>query len=135
MLFKHCVDLGIDVEWTDLGSTRRGEYDWRHDRIVLSRRMTVPQLVSSFAHEFAHAVFGDRCSVPAKERRAWEYAAAFLITPAEYAAAEQLVGCHPNALAAHLGVTPRLIEAWRRWWETKGKHLPAHRHFYSLADG
>lgn len=135
MLFKHCADLGIEVEWSDLGETRRGQYEWRRDLITLNNRMTMPQLVSTFAHEFAHAIFGDRCTVPAQERRAWEYAAAFLVTPTEYAAAEELVGSHPNALAAHLGVTARLIEAWRRWWETKGRLLPANRHLHSLADG
>lgn len=124
MLFQHCVDLDIEIEWTDLGPTRRGEYDWPRDVIVLSRRMTTPQVVSSLAHEIAHRVFGDTCSSPPLERRAWEYAAGFLVPPAEYAAAERLVGCHPNALALHLGVTPKLIEAWRRWWETRGRWLP-----------
>jgi transposase-like protein len=30
-------------------------------------------------------------------------------------------------LAIELGVTPRLIEAWRRWWEKRGRTLAAAR--------
>jgi Zn-dependent peptidase ImmA (M78 family) len=122
-LFQHCADLGIEVEWDDLAGSRRGAYYWREDRIVLSLRLTVAQATATLAHEVAHAKFGDRCSSPAAEKRAWEFAAAFLITPAEYRAAEAIVGHHASALAIELGVTPKLIEAWRRWWETRGRTL------------
>lgn len=122
-LFQHCADLGIEVDWDDLGSKRRAEYVWVEDRIVLNPRLTRSQATASLAHELGHQRFGDTCSTPAKERRAWEYGAAFLITPGEYAAAEDLVGCHTSALAIELGVTPKLIEAWRRWWEKRGRHL------------
>lgn len=127
LALQHCADLGIDVEWRDLGPKRRGGYDWRRERIVLSTRLTAVQAVCSLWHEIGHYRFGDTCSTKASEERAWQYAAAVLVTPAEYARAEQLVGCHPNALASHLGVTPKLIEAWRRWWEKRGKWLPANQ--------
>lgn len=117
------TDLGIEVDWADLGDRRRGEYHWRHDRIVLSLRLTRAQAASTLAHELGHQRLGDRCSSPPAERRAWEYGAAFLITPREYAAAEDLVGHHVSALAIELGVTPKLIEAWRRWRETRGRQL------------
>ncbi len=39
-----------------------------------------------------------------------------LITPGEYRVAEMFVGEHLGALAIELGVTPKLIEAWRRWY-------------------
>lgn len=123
VLFQHCADLGIEVEWADIGDRRRGEYSWRQDRIVLNLRLTAAQAASTLAHELGHQRFGDRCSSPRAERRAWEYGAAFLITPAEYRAAERLVGHHLSALAIELGVTPKLIEAWRRWWETRGRRL------------
>lgn len=124
MLFQHCADLGIDVEWCDLGSIRRGEYRRNGDRIILNWRLSQRQATATLAHELGHHRFGDACSTPAKERRAWEYGAALIVSPDEYASAEDLVGCHASALALELGVTPKLIEAWRRWWEKRGQHLP-----------
>lgn len=122
-LFQHCADLGIDVEWDDLGSKRRGHYNWVDDKIVLSLRLTRAQATACLAHEVAHRELGDQCSTPAVERRAWEHAAAFVISPPEYAAAEDLVGHHTSSLAIELGVTPKMIEAWRRWWEKRGRDL------------
>lgn len=120
MLFQHCADLGIGVEWQDLGSRRRGEYHWTGDRIVLSLRLNRRQATATLAHELGHQHFGDRCTTTAGERRAWEYGAALLISPAEYRRAETLVGHHLSALAIELEVTPKLIEAWRRWWVRRG---------------
>jgi hypothetical protein len=122
-LLQHCADLGINVDWADLGPLRRAEYRRYDDRIVLSWHLTRRQAIATLAHELGHQKFGDSCSTPANERRAWEYGAAMLITPEEYQAAEQMVGHHPASLAIELDVTPRLIEAWRRWWETKGRLL------------
>lgn len=122
-LLKHCADLGIDVEWADLGDKRRGEYRWRDDTIVVNPRLSARQLTATLAHELGHHRFGDRCSSPRAERRAWEYGAAMLITPTEYRRAEAMVGHHLSALAIELEVTPRLVEAWRRWWEKRGQHL------------
>lgn len=122
-MLQHCADVGLEVEWADLGDYIRGGYRWRDGHIVLSLRLTEAQAVSTLVHEVGHAKFGDRCSSPAGERRAWEYGAAFLITPEEYRTAEHLVGHHLSALAIELGVTPKLIEAWQRWWETRGRWL------------
>lgn len=129
---QHCADLGIEVTYDDLGSKRRGEYRWREDGIALNPRLDRRQTTSTLSHELGHQKFGDRCSTGPTERRAWEYGAALLITPGEYRAAELLVGHHLSALAIELGVTPKLIEAWRRWWETRGRHLPE---FGALSDG
>lgn len=122
-LFQHCADLGIDVEWTDLGAVRRGEYRRLGDRIALNWRLTRRQATATLGHELGHHRFGDTCSTPVTERRAWEYGAALLITPSEYAEAEASVGHRPSALAIELEVTPKLIEAWCRWWEKRGRHL------------
>jgi len=127
-LFQHCADLGIEVDWADLGSKRRGQYVWREDRIVLSIRLTRAQATAVLAHELGHQRFGDTCSTPPSERRAWEYGAALLITPHEYAEAERLVGHHLAALAIELGVTPKLIEAWRRWWHLRGRAVTTLAH-------
>jgi hypothetical protein len=120
-LLRHCADLGIDVRWHDLGETRRGEYHRLERAIVLSPRLTGRQLVACLAHELGHERFGHTCSTPANEERAWEYAAALVITPDEYAAAEARVGPDPAGLALELAVTPRLVEAWRRWWHKRGR--------------
>jgi hypothetical protein len=121
-LFQHCADLGLEVEWSDLGEYRRGEYRRRGDRIILNLRLTQRQATATLAHELGHQRFGDTCTTPANERRAWEYGAALLITPQEYRCAEELVGHHLSALAIELSVTPKLIEAWRRWYRKRG-HL------------
>lgn len=126
-MLRHCADLGIDVEWESLGSRRRGEYRWWNDTIVLNHRLTAAQAVSCLAHELGHQAFGDQCSTPAAERRAYEYAAALLIAPDEYRLAEEIVGHHAAALALELGVTTKIVEAWRRWWRTRGQHLPPER--------
>lgn len=118
-LLAHCGDLGIEVEWADLGPRRRGEYYDDEQRIVLSQRLTSVQAVATLAHEIGHATFGDRCTLPANERRAWEYGAALTIEVEEYVLAEQLVGCHVGALAEALDVTPKLVEAWRRWYRRR----------------
>lgn len=115
LLFQHAADLGLDVEWEDLGDVRRGEYHDDRRLIVLNRRLTRAQATDALAHELGHALWGDRCSTPAGERRADEVGAALVIDPSDYAAAEALVGEHAGALAAALEVTPRLIVAWRRW--------------------
>lgn len=121
-LFQHCADLGVIVEWTDLGTHRRGCVPRNHV-IALNPRLIARQLVGTLAHEIGHVRFGDERSTPANERRAWEFGAAFLITPEEYRTAEERVGHDPRALALELEVTPRLIEGWRRWWLTRGRLL------------
>lgn len=100
----------------DLGHCRRGEYLDDHKLIRLNQRMTWSQATATLAHEVAHAIFGDRCSTPRNERRAWELGAALVISAREYAESEALVGHHAGALAVELGVTPKLIHAWRRWY-------------------
>lgn len=116
LLIAHCADLGVDVDWADLGGRRRGEYLDDEQRIILSNRLTYRQSLACMAHEVGHLIAGDRCSTPAVERAAWETGAAMIISPAEYAEAEAEVGHHVGALAVALEVTPKLIEAWRRWY-------------------
>lgn len=123
-MFQHAADLGIEVEYADLGPTRHGEYHARAERIVLHYLLTRSQMISTLAHELGHQRFGDTCSTPANERRAWEYGAALIVTPGEYRQAERHAGPHVGAIAAELEVTPRLVEAWRRWWCQRGQHLP-----------
>ncbi len=114
-LYRHAADLGLECEWRDLGDTRRGEYWDDRKLIVLNRRLTVSQSNAALAHELGHAIYGDRCSTPAAERRADEVGAALAIPISDYREAEKHVGEHAGALAQALDVTPRLVFAWRRW--------------------
>ena len=67
---------------------------------MLSPRLTGRQVVACLAHgEQGHEHFGHSCSSPTNEQRAWEYAAALVIAPTEYAVAEARVGPDPAGLA------------------------------------
>lgn len=115
LLLRHCADLGIEVEYEDLGPHLFGEYrDWE-SLIVLNRRNRADQMLSTLGHELTHAVWRENGRT-ARCARADEGSAALLITPVEYARAEAEVGCHAGALADHLGVTRRIVLAWRRWY-------------------
>lgn len=122
LFMQHCSDVGVTVEWEDLGPQRRGHCIAPDGRIVLNPRMTFMQAASTGVHEFAHWAFGDIVSTPAVERRAWEYGASLLVEAGEYAAAERLVGPDARAISLELGVTTKLVDAWRRWWHRQG-HL------------
>jgi hypothetical protein len=115
LLLHHCADLGIDVDYADLGAELFGEYrDWE-SRIVLNSRNRSDQMLSTLGHEISHAIWRENGKT-ARCARADEGSAALIITPAEYAAAEREVGPHAGALAQELGVTRRIILAWRRWY-------------------
>lgn len=115
------ADLGIDIRWSfDLPDDIHGYYEDDELIIVLNARCTYAQAISALAHEVGHAIFGDRCSSEAFERRADEMGASYVITRAAYAEAELLVGPHAGALARQLGVTRDLVLAWRRWWFRSG---------------
>jgi hypothetical protein len=115
LLFHHAADMGLDVEYKDLGD-RHGEFRPWSKRIVLHCAHRVDQMVSAFAHEVAHAIFHDECSTGWREERADRIGASLIITEDEYAAAEAEVGPHLGALASALEVTPRLVLGWQRWY-------------------
>ena len=121
LLLHHCADLGINVDYADLGPTRFGEYRDDESRIVLNSRNRADQMLSTLGHEISHAVWRENGRT-ARCARADEGSAALIITPAEYAAAEREVGNHAGALAEHLGVTRRIVLAWRRWYART--HVP-----------
>jgi len=109
---------GVRIRWADLGH-RAGQYDDDQRIITLNLCLTAAQELSTAAHEWQHAIHRDRGDVPphvvrAQEARADEGAARMLIDPEEYAAAERLVGSHPGALAAELGVCRWVVEAFQR---------------------
>lgn len=122
LLLRHAADLGVDVDYADLGPTRFGEYrDWE-SRIILNVNNRADQMLSTLGHEITHAVWRENGKT-ARCARADEGSAALIISPAEYAEAEREVGEHAGALADYLGVTRRIILAWRRWYART--HPPA----------
>lgn len=125
LLIARAADLGLAVEWADLGEMCRGEYRDDDRLIVLSNRLTRPEATATLAHELGHAHYGDRCSTARVERRAWAYGARLVIDQREYAQAERIAGPHRNAIAAELGVTPRLVEAWQAAYAAQPPTVPA----------
>lgn len=116
-LYQHAADLGLSVEWAcGLPARLHGHYVDADRTVYLNYYCTAAQALAALAHEIGHAEYGDRCSTPSIERRADEFGAGLVLSSTEYARAEELVGEHPGALARELGVTVKLIHAWRRWY-------------------
>lgn len=110
-------DLGLQVvERT--GPTRGGYHDG-HKRIRINPGQSWRVARSFLAHEIGHAVFRDTPSPygPVRmkqERRAWEWAARYLVTPDGFAEAERARHGHKPAMAYDLGVSVEIIDAFER---------------------
>lgn len=114
-LIDHAAAMGLRVKWRDLG--RRSGQVHSSGLILLNPRKTQFTQRITLAHEIGHAAlrhdWTDAHDVERDERDADTYAARLLISPADYAFAERIVGEHTGALAQELGVSPRLVELWR----------------------
>lgn len=74
----------------------------------------------TLAHEYVHARYGhDGHQSPHVEQRVDREAARLLISPADYALAERLVGCHPVALAEVLHVPAECVKAYQAGLENQ----------------
>ncbi|MGJ0388932.1 ImmA/IrrE family metallo-endopeptidase [Microbacterium sp. CGR1] len=96
-----------------------GGYEPRTATIRVTPGLSARTTCSVLAHELAHAMLGHTPTADAvererQERRADEWAARLLITPAAYAAAERARGPHPASLAFDLGVTIEIVIAYQR---------------------
>ena len=115
-LIQELAGMGVHVVY--LPYRFAGAY-W-HDEgiIVIDSRQTRAGQLAALAHETIHARRGDSGPQPSHvEDLVDELAAKLLISPIEYALAERVYGSRPAALAAELGVTQRMVEAWRRGTE------------------
>ncbi|MEJ6013254.1 ImmA/IrrE family metallo-endopeptidase [Corynebacterium sp. H127] len=78
--------------------------------------------ISSIAHELGHAALGHIVDPPEwlhprQEKEADLWAARLLIRENDYIAADHHCDGHPGAIAQELGVTRRLVLAWRTFIE------------------
>lgn len=111
-LIEWAEGLGLKVKFRDLGR-RHGEIH-SSGLVLINPHRTLTRQRVTLAHECGHAFHQhdwtrDHDQVR-DEREADQYAARLLISPDAYAAAEDLCGPHPGALARELQVTRRLVE-------------------------
>lgn len=106
--------LGVELIYTnDLPPQRLGCY-LDDERTILIRATLHGALeLETLAHEYVHAVHRDRTKHPAVEWRAWREAARLLVDDDAYAAAER-ISHDVGYIARELGVTIRIIEAYRK---------------------
>lgn len=115
-LLECAEDSGVRVEWARIAGPHSGAYDLGRRTIYLDWDLdTRPRhAVSTLAHELAHDLYSDMTfGVPWIEARADRQAALWLICPGKYRRAERMYGPDVHALAVELGVTTRLVEAYR----------------------
>lgn len=112
--YRLAADIGVRIEYTTrLPVGRLGAY-LDDERLILIRASLHGALeLETLAHEYIHALHRDRSRHPAIEWRAWREAARLLIDDRAYAAAEA-ISDNPAFIAHELGVTVRIIEAYRK---------------------
>lgn len=91
----------------------------RSRRILYRLGMRYSETMCTIAHELGHAYYGDgvvedHLRDARQESRADRWAAGILISADAYRQAEAIVGSHPGALAAELGVTVEFVHVWRK---------------------
>lgn len=115
-LIDYALGRGWGLKYRDLGR-RNGQYS--QGLITINdRRRTHFTIRMTLAHEIGHAHHDhpwtdDPGRWAKQEREADVFAAHLLITPEDYAFAEEVAGVHPGAIAKELGVTQNLVELWR----------------------
>lgn len=103
---------GISVRWHRGGP--KAAWLPQQRAVTVRHGMDDAETLCALAHELGHAHYGDPAGHhPRYEQRADRFAARLLISPVEYALAEQTYGTHPARLAAELGVTVHLVHVWR----------------------
>ncbi len=114
-LMDEAKRLGVRVHTGHLPREISGYYDHEGKRIAVDITLTPQERREVLAHELGHAFHGHSCGSAAHEAQADRRAAALLIDPAEYAAAEQE---HPavGAIAERLEIDPHYVHVWRRHW-------------------
>lgn len=118
LLTQEAERMGVRIRERPLSDpTCAGVYCAHGRLIVINEGLSDEQKRCTLAHELAHARHNDPgCGSPygAKaERRARRETALQLISPIEYAAAEQAYDGDPFLIAQALGVTAQVIDDYR----------------------
>ena len=131
-LFDYAMQLGVRVEFTDLSYlNRNGDYCHELKLIRLQDGMQPRKTRHTFAHELGHATLGDEPSILShvhqrQEDRADEWAAHFLIAPADFKDVEQRHNSKIDAMASDLYVLERTVRAYVRTLDRLGDRLYVH---------
>lgn len=110
----------------------RAVYLADQELMLISDRLDDVQRAESGAHELGHHYYGDRCSTPESEERAWRYAAKILVSLEPYRRAE-LLDPHPVSIARELHTTRRIIELYQEH-HLQAQALAAPRDIFGLLD-
>ena len=119
-LHRLAESMGVTLRRHNGG--KKGWYDHATRTISTRRGMSIQQYRSVLAHELGHAAHGDTPTGNGhydqrQERRADEYAARLLISPAEFEAAATWHRGHLPAIADELEVTKHLLKTWQSLYE------------------
>lgn len=107
-------DLGVRVQVAALPVGKLGFYRHQTREVWIDVDLAPSELLSTFAHEVAHAIYGHVDSVPEQEAEADRWAALFLIEDDEWHAyLEAHGGCQVAFLADCFGVDESVIQL--RW--------------------
>ena len=113
-LEDEAVRLGVRVTWQELPAGYCGVYDWTRCRIVLHDGLTPVQARCTLCHELEHVRYGDRVCGGKGEARARRRTTLRLVSPVDYAAAEQVYDGCAWQIACELGVTMQVIGDYRQ---------------------
>lgn len=113
-LEAEAMRFGVRVTWQELPCGICGVYDWQRDRIVLHDGLTPVQARCTLCHELEHVRHGDRSCTGKGEARARRRTALRLVSPVDYAAAEQVYDANTWLMAVELGVTVQVLDDYRR---------------------
>ena len=117
-LIEVAEDRGFQVRWHRGGP--KAAWLPQQRAVTVRHGMDDVETLCSLAHELGHAHYGDPAGHhPRHEKRADQFAARILISPAEYRVAEHAYGPHRARLAHELGVTTHMIDVWRTMHTSK----------------
>lgn len=125
VLERQAEHMGLKVLESDIPGTTCGLYCDRLNTIWLADWLNDRQRLCTLCHELVHAKyrdlgcgtrFGAKC-----ERRARRETASTLISPVEFAMAEEVYGDNAWMMAAELGVTIQVLEDYRQLLEERSR--------------
>lgn len=125
VLERQAEHMGLKVLESDIPGTTCGLYCDQLRTIWLADWLNDRQRLCTLCHELVHAKYrdlgcGTRFGVKC-ERRARRETASTLISPVEFAMAEEVYGENAWMMAAELGVTIQVLEDYRQLLEERSR--------------